>query len=94
MTFDQASVCVQWEYREWKLAGWLIDSQEFSQVVRSKREASVIFIINKDNTLYHIYIELSTGSFNVPMHVSVIIMLNIIINAGACLRTLRVFIKF
>ena len=49
MTFDQASVCVQWEYREWKYQkmseSWrvgLIDSQEFSQVVRSSRVEAII----------------------------------------------------
>ena len=48
MTFDQASVYVQWEYREWKyqkmsgVGGWLIDSQGFSQVVRSSRVEAII----------------------------------------------------
>ena len=48
MTFDKAGVCVQREYREWKyqkiakLMGWLIDSQEFCQAVRSSQVEAVI----------------------------------------------------
>ena len=47
MTFDQVSVFAQWEYREWKchkmsdFVGWLIDSQEFNQVVRSSRVEAI-----------------------------------------------------
>ena len=49
MTFDQASVCAQWEYREWKYrkmsevdGGWLIEPQEFSQEVRSNGVEAII----------------------------------------------------
>ena len=48
MIFDKASVCIQWEYREWKyqkmseVCGLAYNSQEFSQVVRNNRVEAII----------------------------------------------------
>ena len=52
MTFDQASVCVQWEYREWKYrkmseAGGLAYSYRFSGVQSSSQEQSSLGNYNR-----------------------------------------------